>query len=172
MGIWLWQAQAQDAALRAQLCALQARSASVSAQLQEATEARPRLLALLSRQKRITRERTAPGWAPVLRSVIAVAGGDIQVEDIQARGKPQEPGVGELRISGVVVGESPRGTADRFRADLEAKLGKALVANALLADFAPRDDGPNAPGKGAASRKAAFTIVVPVGLNDPAAHGH
>lgn len=167
---WHRKLQAEERVLEAQLAALQTRWASVSKQLQEATETEPQLKALISRQKQVTRERNAPGWSPTLRNVLQAAGKDIDVQDVHAGAKPLEPGIGELRISGIAGGESPRDSADRFRVALEAKLGKDLVANAILTQFAQCRDRPEEPGQGLPRGKAAFTITATIRLTDQAAN--
>ncbi len=165
LGAWDQTIRERNAALAAELAALETKSTGISARLAESIEARPRLLAALARPEHVLRERKAPKWSQALGDVDATTGAAVELRDLHAREKLATPGACELRIDGVALGQSPRMAADRFRKRLEADLRRDFPKSVVTTRFVDLENEQNAQVE-LAERKANFTIKVTVGDKD------
>lgn len=165
LGAWDLTVRRRNAALAAELATLETQSTGLSAQFQEAIEARPRLLAALARPEHVLRERKTPRWSQALSDVDAATGAAVALRDIYARERPAAPGVCELRINGTALGQVPRMAADRFRGRLESSLKQDFPQSVVTTGFVDLENEQNTQVE-LAERKANFTINVTVGAKD------
>ncbi len=135
-------------------------------QQRDVETARAGIEALLKRPDRLAEDRAAPRWAAALRDVATAASPEIAILDVQAKGRPGDPGACELRITGISTSPAPRVTADSFLHALSAHIERHSIKGSATVRFESLEDEPHLPATAPNQRKSKFTIVAAIGAKE------
>jgi CheY-like chemotaxis protein len=139
--------------------ALQTQWQELSPQLEKATAAHAefdRKAAAAARNQ----GRQEMRWTTVLRDIALALNPAVEVQEIQARENPEDPGACETRIQGQTSGEMPRVAADRFRQSLEDFLTPDMDGRVVNTRLERLEDLPAGPDGEA---RSSYVVVVTVG---------
>jgi hypothetical protein len=159
-GIWVHAMNRRErlAADDAEMQMLQAQWRLLSANLQDADEARRRIEARIALPQRVVAARDLPSWTPALRSAVMRAGPEIEFVTIRARRVEAHPGACEMEVEGYATGRSARMLAEKFRRTMEVALA-AKGKPAPEVRFARLEVEPAAEAGDPGDERAGFMIT-------------
>lgn len=164
-----WDARDNATAAAAERLAHEAGWAALSQDLEKAVAVRSKIERDENQSARISADRAKPRWTPALRGILTVPGTGIELLEVRARGRQEDPGSSEVRVHGMARGAEPRLHADRFRQAVEDKLKGIASGRLVTTRFERLDD---VPGAHPDQKQADFVMIVTLGsMEHPAAGG-
>lgn len=163
---WYGTLRDQVAVSSGELLVLERQWEDATKQQRDVETARAGIEALLKRPDRLAEDRAAPRWAAALRDVATAASPEVAILDVQAKGRPGDPGACELRIIGISTGTAPRVNADGFLHALSANIERHSIKGSATVRFESLEDEPHSPATAPNQRKSKFTIVVAIGAKE------
>jgi DNA-binding response OmpR family regulator len=168
-GLWkpYWDARDRIAVAETNRVALDAEWNALSQSLQKAVATEPKIEMYQSQLAGISADRGKPRWAPVLRSVVACAGLDIQMREVRTGENSGDEKTWTLLVAGFATGSDPSAVAERYRADLQRDLDRIFPGSVSIRfDRFKESDG--LPSTQPGERRGAFTMTATIRFDEKA----